>query len=538
MTPLRPSSSDAIRDRRYEQLVELAPDGILVHDGDVILSANAAAVRLVGASRADQIVGQPVDILLHPPHLKAVARQLTSESRSVEPVPPVRDTLRRLDGGQVEVEVRAQVFIEAGKPSVHLVIRDITERLAAEDVKRELAEQTQATQRLEAVSALAGGVAHEVNNMLQVILGFGTLLLDEREVTSESLDNVREIISAANHAAAITRQLLEFSRDAVHHPQSVDLSAMVRQLLPVIRRLAGDQRQLEVSAIAPHVVWADPGQLEQLVMNLIINARHATTDSDSIAIVAADSVIVNGIFDYSGRSIVPGRYGVLSVRDTGSGMDAATRARIFEPFFTTKSIGTGTGLGLAAVAGIMAQNGGQITVTTAVGEGSTFTLLFPLQSPGEISDLPPPPSLPAPVRPSVRIPADTIILVVDDEPAICTVTARILARAGYTVELAHNGAEALELIERKGPPALVLTDLGMPGMGGQELAQRVREHWPAVPVMYMSGYAAGAAECDAVDDPLRMLIEKPFNPSELIAKVAVMLEAVREGSSKSIAGSR
>ena len=142
MTPLRPSSSDAIRDRRYEQLVELAPDGILVHDGDVILSANAAAVRLVGASRADQIVGQPVDILLHPPHLKAVARQLTSESRSVEPVPPVRDTLRRLDGGQVEVEVRAQVFIEAGKPSVHLVIRDITERLAAEDVKRELAEQT------------------------------------------------------------------------------------------------------------------------------------------------------------------------------------------------------------------------------------------------------------------------------------------------------------------------------------------------------------------------------------------------------------
>ncbi len=526
MTPLGPSRHDADRDRRYEQLVELAPDGILVHDGEVILSANAAAVRLAGASRAEQIVGQPVDMLLHPPHLKAVARQLTSDASSAAAVPPVRDTLHRLDGGHVEVEVRAQVFVEGGKPSAHLVIRDITERLAAEDVTRELAAQTQATERLEAVSALAGGVAHEVNNMLQVILGFGTLLLDEREVTPESLANVREIVSAANHAAAITRQLLEFSRHAVHHPQSVDLSAMVRQLLPVMRRLAGGQRQLVVSARAPHVVWMDPGQLEQLVVNLIVNARHATTDDDTITIVAAEIEIVSGMLDNTGRSILPGRYGTLSVRDTGSGMDAATRARIFEPFFTTKLIGAGTGLGLAAVAGIMAQNGGHITVKTAVGEGSTFTLLFPLMSPGALSDPEHAPDPSASVRPAARIPAETTILVVDDAPAICTVTGRLLERAGYKVALAHSGGEALDLIARTGPPALLLTDLGMPGMGGRELAQHLREQWPAVPVIFMSGYAAGADEHDGTDEPPGLLIEKPFNPSELLANVAAVLRAV------------
>ena len=526
MTSLGSSRHDADRDRRYEQLVELAPDGILVHDGEVILSANAAAVRLAGASHEEQLVGQPVDMLLHPPHLKAIAQQLTSDTSPAEPAPPVRDTLHRLDGGHVEVEVRAQVFIEGGKPSAHLVIRDITERLAAEDVTRELAAQVQATQRFEAVSALAGGVAHEVNNMLQVILGFGTLLLDEREVTPESLANVREIITAANHAAAITRQLLEFSRHAVHHPQSVDLSAMVRQLLPVIRRLAGEQRRLDVSARASHFVWVDPGQLEQLVVNLIINARHATTDDDTIAIVASESQIVPGALDTEGRDMMPGRYGILSVRDTGSGMDAATRARIFEPFFTTKLIGAGTGLGLAAVAGIMAQNGGHITVKTALGEGSTFALYFPLMPASSQTDPEHTPVVGAPVSPPTRIPSETTILVVDDEPAISKVTGRVLERAGYKVALAYSGNEALDIMDRLGPPELVLTDLGMPEMGGRELAHRVRKKWPAVPVIFMSGYAGGAAEYDGADEPQRLLIEKPFDPAALIASVASVLNAV------------
>ncbi|WP_411280968.1 response regulator [Gemmatimonas sp.] len=526
MTVPPPSQHEADRDRRYEQLVELAPDGILVHDGEVILSANAAAVRLAGASREEQLVGQPVDMLLHPPHLKAVARQITNHTSSVELAPPVRDTLHRLDGGHVEVEVRAQVFVEGGRPSAHLVIRDITERLASEAVTREHAAQLQETQRLEAVSALAGGVAHEVNNMLQVIVGFGALLLDEREVTSESLANVREIIAAANHAAAITRQLLEFSRHAVHRPQSVDLSAMVRQLRPVIRQMTGEQRRLDVSAQESHFVWVDPGQLEQLVVNLIINARHATTHDDTIAIVAAEVEILRGALDNDGRSISPGRYGILSVRDTGSGMDTATRARIFEPFFTTKLIGGGTGLGLAAVAGIMAQNGGHITVKTALGEGSTFSLYFPLVAPSPLSDRGHTPGVNAPVSPPARLPAETTILVVDDEPAICKVTGRLLERAGYTVARAHSGSEALDLIERTGVPALILTDLGMPGMSGRELAQRIRAKWPAVPVVFMSGYAAGAAEYDAVDDPQHLLIEKPFDPAELLASVENVLKAV------------
>lgn len=523
MTFFRPSPHDVERDRRYEQLVELAPDGILVHDGLVILSANAAVVRLAGASRREQIVGQPVDLLLHPPHLKAVARQLESDRRPVESAPAVRDTLHRLDGGRVEVEVRAQMFVEDGKPSAHLVIRDITERLAVEATTREHAAQVQATQRLEAVGALAGGVAHEVNNMLQVIVGFGMLLLDDHEGSPESVASVREILSAAKHAAAITRQLVEFSRHAVHRPQAVDLSAMVRQLLPVMQRLSGEHRKLEVEAFAPHFVWVDPGQLEQLVVNLIINARDATADNDTIAIVAAEAELVDVIRDIDGGPITPGRYGALSVRDTGSGMDAETRARIFEPFFTTKLIGEGTGLGLAAVAGIMAQNGGQITVQSARSTGSTFTLYFPLVSASPSPD----PGALAPVGLPARIPAEATILVVDDEPAICSVTRRVLERAGYKVELANNGAEALALIERMGPPALVLTDLGMPIMGGRELAQRLQAHWPAVPVIFMSGYAADDTERFDADEPQRFLVEKPFDSSLLLARVAEVLNAAR-----------
>ena len=515
------------RSLRYEQLVELAPDGIVVHDGERILWANQAAVRLMGASRVDELVGQAVDRFIRPPHLKAIARALVGDTHRSAPAPPVRDTLHRLDGDTVEVEVRAQGFLEDGLPLVHLVIRDITERLAAQALTSELAAQLQATQRLEAVGTLAGGVAHEVNNMLQVILGFGIPLLEDRALDPQALASLSEIITAANHAAGITRQLLEFSRHAEHHPQLVDLSAMVRQLMPVIRRLAGEHRRLEVSAVGSHLVWVDPGQLEQVLVNLMVNARHATVDGDTIAVVATETVLATETLDISGHPIAPGRYGTLEIRDTGSGMDAATSARIFEPFFTTKPIGSGTGLGLAAVAGIMAQNGGRITVRSAPGVGTTFSLYFLLASPRQEASTERQAHVEPPSEQHAPVSGTHSILVVDDEPSVCTVTGRLLQRAGYTVTLANSGQAALDLIARTGPPALLLTDLGMPGMSGRELARHVRAQWPQVPVVFMSGYAAGAFTYDDVDEPQYQLLEKPFDPAALLSTVALVLAAVQ-----------
>jgi len=511
---------DAVeRDVRYEQLVEFAPDGILIHDGERILAANAAVLRLAGASRRDELIGRPVELILHPPYLKGVERQLTGAVRVEEQAPAVRDTFHRLDGREVEVEVRAQVFIERGKPSAHLVIRDITERLATEAVARDLAAHIQATQRLEAVGALAGGVAHEVNNMLQVIMGFGALLMDAPSTIDEAREDVSEILKAAVHAAAITRQLLEFSRHAVHRPQLLQLDVALRQLQPIIRRLAGENRRLEVLTNAARDIWMDPGQLEQLIINLVMNARHATSSAQLIWVSSSEAVVKEVIADVHGETIPVGVYATLVIRDTGTGMSREIQARIFEPFFTTKPVGEGTGLGLAAVAGIMAQNGGHITVRSESGKGTTFTLYFPEVVPETKAS-----TVVAPARlPQVARRAGSTILIVDDEAAIRTVTGRILERAGFDVLYAHDGVHALELVARTGPPALVLTDLMMPEMGGRELARQLREQWPSLPILFLSGYAEGGAGSEGSMGGEFPYLEKPITPDVLVESIRVAL---------------
>ena len=223
MTGPEGQPEDGERDQRYQQLVELAPDGILIHDGGRIVLANASAVRLLGGTRRAQVVGLPIDTFLDPPYLKGVETQLTDSVSLTEPAPPVRETFHRLDGSELEVEVRAVAFMDHGRPSAHLVIRDITERLAAEQAARLMDERLQQAQRMEAVGALSGGVAHEVNNMMTVVLGFSDFLLRDLRLPAECLADVREITRAADRAAVVTRQLLAFSRRAVNRQQSVDL---------------------------------------------------------------------------------------------------------------------------------------------------------------------------------------------------------------------------------------------------------------------------------------------------------------------------
>ncbi len=510
------------RDERYRQLVELAPDSILVHDGERIILGNAAAVRLAGATSREQLVGLPIDTFLAPPYLKAVQLQLVDSALPTELASPVRDTWRRLDGSEVAVEVRAVGFMDRGRPSAHLVIRDITERLAVEQAARQMEERLQQAQRMEAVGALAGGVAHEVNNMMGVVLGFGDFLLRDERLPADCLADVREIMKSADRAATVIRQLLAFGRRTVHRPQAVDLSTAVRDAEPVVRQLLGEGRRLVVVANAAPRVWVDPGQLQQVVINLALNARDAMPSGGTLTITTAETELQSGMDAADYGAIPAGRYATILVRDTGAGMDAATQARIFEPFFTTKPVGQGTGLGLAAAHGILKQNHGCITAASVPGQGAAFTVYLPILPAGD-----PVESRGEPPRAgTTALRSGATVLVVDDEPGVRSVVARSLEGGGFRVLQAGNGADALELIDRYGPPQLVLTDLTMPGIGGVALARSLKERWPALPVVFMSGYSAEELRQQGIVGLEAGLIQKPFSPAGLVATVAGALARV------------
>jgi len=507
------------RDERYQQLVELAPDGILVHDGERIVLANAAAVQLAGAVSRDELAGLPIDAILHPPYLKSVQLQITDGIGPVGSAPPVRDTLHRLDGAEVEVEVRAVAFVDHGRLSAHLIIRDITERLAAEDRARQMDERVQRAERMETVGALAGGVAHEVNNMMGVVVGIGGLLLQDGRMPEDCLADIRKIVQAAERAAAVSRQLLTFSRRAPHQPRVVDLCGVVLGTEPVIRRLLGEDRRLTIEACTALPVWIDPGQLEQVVVNLALNARDAMAPGGVLTITAAEQQLARGAVAADGAAIPAGAYATLEVRDTGSGMDATTRTRIFEPFFTTKPFGHGTGLGLPAVEGVVRQHNGFITVESEPGVGTALTLYLPISSDSQLSENPGEPPRPH----ADPAPTGATVLVVDDEPAVRDIVARSLKRAGFRPMEAASGSEALALVERKGPPELVVTDLMMPGIGGAELARQLRTRWPALPIIFMSGYSAESLDLRNLAGVDAGLLEKPFTPDALVARVTAAL---------------
>ena len=506
---------EADRDERYDRLVELAPDSILIHDGEQIVMANTAAVRLAGADHRDQLIGRPIDAFLNPPFFKAVQEQLVRSGDQAALVPPVRDTFRRLDGTEIEVEVTAIPFMDRGRASAHLVVRDITERLAAQETARQAEEYLRQAQKMEAVGALAGGVAHEVNNMMSVALGFADFLLHDPAIPEDRLPDVREIMKAADRAAAVTRELLNFSRRAFHKPEVLDLNAVVRELASMIRRLLGEGRQLTIALGGPCRVWADRGQLEEVVVNLALNARDAMPSGGTLTITTAEAAVKDGVSGYAGVAIPGGHYGLIVVRDTGVGMDAATQARIFEPFFTTKPEGEGTGLGLAAAYGIMEQNKGYIAVTSAPGEGTTFRLYLPLSPDAAVSERmeEPPPLIAA------GTPAGMTVLVVEDEPAVRAVVVRSLERGGFRVLQASDAAVALQVADREGRPDLVLTDLMMPGIGGAELARRLKARWPGLPVLFMSGYSAEDLRGQGLLDPDGVTIQKPFKPEILLRSV-------------------
>jgi signal transduction histidine kinase/ActR/RegA family two-component response regulator len=382
---------------------------------------------------------------------------------------------------------------------------------------RELERQYHQSQRMETVGRLAGGVAHDFNNLLTLINSYATLILGSVHEADPMREDAQQILDAGNRAAALTRQLLAFSRKQVMEPRVLELNDVVTPLEKMLNRLIGEDVELEIvlaEALSP--VKADPSQLEQVLMNLVVNARDAMPRGGRIAIETAD-VELGPTDPRRPADCAPGPHVLLAVSDSGEGMDAETRDRIFEPFFTTKEQSKGTGLGLAMVYGIVKQSGGSIHVESAPGQGAVFRLFFPLSEADR--DRQERDSEPALAR------GDETVLVVEDEDAVRRLARRILESVGYRVITAANGGEALLQCERHGADiALLLTDVIMPQMSGRELADRLSREYPHLRILFMSGYTDEAISqhglCEAEVD----LLQKPFSAQALLKKVQRVLD--------------
>ena len=437
--------------------------------------------------------------------------------RTLETGTAAYEVKQRLQAGSQAVrwqEVHSFPLLDPGtgrSSGVIEYIRDITEH-------RRLEEQFRQAQKREAVGRLAGGIAHDFNNLLMVIRGYSDLLLEKLKPADSRRRALEEIRKAGEHAAALTRQLLAFSRKQVLQPQILDLNAVVSNINTMLRRLIGEDIELTMlPGAALDRVQADPGQVEQVIMNLAVNARDAMPHGGKLTIETAN---VNLDEDYARRdgSAAPGPYVRLSVSDTGCGMDAETRAHVFEPFFTTKERDKGTGLGLATVYGIVKQSGGYIWVYSEVGRGTVFKIYLPrapgsaeARQQGEVQQ-----TLPGGVE---------TILVAEDDPAVRALVCGALASRGYTVQEARDGREALAAARGyKGPIHLLLTDVVLPHMSGRRLAERLRAERPESRLLYMSGYTDDAVVSHGVSAGKAPFLQKPFSASALSRKVREVLD--------------
>ena len=393
-----------------------------------------------------------------------------------------------------------------GRQLLHGVLVDVTEQ-------KQLQTRLAQTERMEAVGQLASGVAHDFNNLLTIIKGYSSLML-EKDPSGADAHAAREIQQAADRAASLTHQLLAFGRKQTLQPRILDINIIVRGLQTMLRRVVAENVELVIStATGLGHVKADPIQIEQVLLNLVVNARDAMPSGGRLTI-STERVNVSHDMERDETLVRSGPYIALCVRDTGTGMDAATRARIFEPFFTTKEVGKGTGLGLATVYGIIKQSNGHIEVESEPGAGSTFRVLLP-----QVDSEPAPPAK-AVMNESQKRGTGTILLA-EDEPLLRELGQTILKQAGYDVLTAPDSGALEQLVASyTGSVDLLLTDVVMPGMSGPELVRIVKNRWPDIRVLYMSGYAD-----DDIDDldPDAGFLQKPFTPSELTAKIAEVL---------------
>jgi PAS domain S-box-containing protein len=503
---------DALRrsEASYRSLVQNAPFGILKATlGGRILQANPALVRMLGYASEEEVLNLDManDVYRRPEEREgAMAWTRTQNSGQ-----GIELEFKRKEDSTFSVRCDIHMVRDAqGQPEfLESFIEDVTER-------RDLEVQLRQRQKMEAIGLLAGGVAHDFNNLLGVISGYAELVAEQVDPGSKTFVSVEQIRKAADRAAALTRQLLAFSRQQVLETKILDINLIVEEMAKMLPRLLGEDIELQ-SRLSAGIgeVKADQGQIEQVIMNLAVNARDAMPGGGRL-LISTEQIFMDSDQALKRSPMIPGSYILLSVSDTGTGMDRQTQAHIFEPFFTTKERGRGTGLGLATVYGFVKQIGGYVWVESAPGAGSTFSIYLP------VTDETVRKGSPQPAAAASGCGSGTILLV-EDEESLRVLTRNVLQQEGYTVLEAGNGAEAVAVAQAAGRPIdLLLTDMVMPGMNGRAVAERVGRLYPDIKVVYMSGYTGFSTRESASFNAV--IIAKPFTRQVLLQKMREAME--------------
>ena len=503
--------ADALRrsEEKYRALFDAVPVGLYRSSADGRVSAaNPAMAHMLGFPSVESIIGVPAVDLYQDPAARAALLDRLAREGSVR---GVEITLRRPDGGLVQTLVSARATLDDAGRVVQIegTAQDITARARLEAQLRQ-------AQKMEAVGQLAGGIAHDFNNLLGVIIGYSELLLRDVAAMPAAKHRLTEVKTAAERAAALTRQLLAFGRRQVLQPRVLDVNAVVREAEAMLARLIGEDIDI-VADLDPALgtVKADPGQLEQVVVNLAVNSRDAMPQGGMLTI-RTRNVELDAAHAQRHPGTAAGAYVALEVADTGHGMAREVLDHVFEPFFTTKELGRGTGLGLATVYGIVTQTGGHLEVESEVGRGTTFRVLLPRAD------------APARVAPPVASPprGGETILVIEDAAPLREMVQEILQEAGYAVLSAANANEALATAgAHAGAIALVISDVVMPGLSGPAVAARLRGLRPGIRVLFMSGYPdESIGQRGAALDPSTHFLQKPFTADSLTRKVREVLD--------------
>ena len=523
----RNRAEESVREleRNYRQLFDCSPYPMYVFDTDSLafLEVNDTAAAFYGYPRRE-LLGCDITRLCLAEDVAALTDAVASAA-TVERWGPVRQV--KQDGTVVEVNITSHMLSFDGRDARCMVIEDITEREQMERRRRQ-------SQRLESLGQLAGGVAHDFNNLLGIIIGYTTMCAQDIEAESRLdprwqaiRDDLSQILEAGDRATNLTRQLLSFARAEIAQTRVLDLNAIVTGIEQLLRRTIGEDIQMDIHLTdRPWPVIADPGQVEQVLLNLVVNARDAMP-AGGVLTIETDPITIDDHTAVHHAGARAGHYMRMRVTDTGAGMSQATLDRAFEPFFTTKPKGKGTGLGLATIYGILSQSGGHAHIQSQPGAGTTFTALFPATLEAADSTEP---ATPGDTDTAYRARHHETILMAEDEYGLRLLTERILTRHGYTVIAASNGLEAIELARHHpGTIDLLLTDVVMPGMNGHDLAGRLQATRPQLPVIYMSGYAEPLLASRTTLPAGVTLLSKPVTEQAILTAIRRTLDSPRPG---------
>ena len=505
---------------RFRALTENNLAGVILLDARGLLTyANDAFLKIIGYDRAELESGRLRWSDFASPEWKRIAEQADLHKSEIDSVHSVVEEFTTKNGQRLSVLIASAWAGTENEEHLVCTIIDITDRVHAEEELRKSEERLLQSQKLESVGMLAGGIAHDFNNMLTAINGYSELGISKLPAEHVLRNYFEEINKAGERAARLTRQLLAFSRKQILEPKIIDLNEITSDLENMLRRLIGEDINLRTYLFKDlAMVKADPGQIEQVIMNLAVNSRDAMPDGGKLTIETRN-VELDEVYAQQHEEAAPGFYVMLAVSDTGIGMDVDTKKRIFDPFFTTKGVGKGTGLGLSTVYGIVKQSGGHIWVYSEPGVGTTFKIYLPVVEEGDAEFVPAEGVL-------TNLYGTETILLAEDEDIVRKLAADVLQQYGYQVLEAVNGTEGLAICERhEGMIHLLLTDAVMPEMSGREMATQIANLRPEIKILYMSGYTENSIVHHGMLDAGTNFIPKPFTPDQMVKKVRKLLDA-------------